>query len=374
MERRRYLAGLACSLLCGCLGGQPLSGPERSVSDPPRAPSRAESALVRAAERDAIPAIVDPDWSDVTVTVSNEFGTYDASLSLAPHEKVVGVVRRGRARGYPLRVLNYHEAVNDRFGGPLLVTYCPLCGSAVVADRLVDETVLSFGVSGLLQHDNLVLYDRETDSLWSQNAGAAIRGPLVGTELSLVPSTLTTWSEWRAAHPGGEVLLPPPHSNTVSGRVATRDYTLDPYGGYATNRQVGVSDRSFDDDRLHPKAQVLGVTHGGASRAYPLAVVTEARVVDDTVGGLPIVVASDGSTLVAYDRRVGGETLSFSPAENDEMAAGGSVWRVSTGEARDGPHAGMRLRRATDRPPLFWFSWLDSHPETTVSGAESANR
>lgn len=152
------------------------------------------------------------------------------------------------------------------------------------------------------------------------------------------------------------------------GRDASRDYTYDPYGGYATTDQVGVGS-TFDDDRLHPKTLVIGVTAGESAKAYPLPRIGAAGVVNDTVGDRPVVVAgAPGDTLVAYDRTVDGEVLTFEAADDERLRAGGSRWRRSTGRAVDGPHEGSELTAANRLPALFWFAWLDFHPETTLYG------
>jgi hypothetical protein len=213
------------------------------------------------------------------------------------------------------------------------------------------------------------MYDRESDSLWSQVLATAIRGPLTGTELDLLPATTTSWGEWRASHPDTSVLLPPPLSDTVTGRV-TRDYDRDPYRGYDASSRVGIGYNDDVDDRLHPKTRVLGVAHGGEAVAYPLSAVAETPLVTDDVGGLPVVVAATtGGTLVAYDRRVDGSTLSFDrESGTDALAAGGSRWDLLTGRATDGPHAGTTLTRANDRSPMFWFAWAEFFPDTTIYG------
>lgn len=315
--------------------------------------------LTVGAPKDGIPAIVDPafgaDWGET-------------DWSLADDERVIGVTNDGDARAYPLAILNWHEIANDDFGGPLLVTFCPLCGSGVVAERTVRGEATVFGVSGYLWHSDLVMYDRKTASLWSQILAKAIQGPMTGTQLSLLPSALSTWGEWRASHPDTEVLLPPPHSSTVTGRDASRNYDRDPYAGYAESRAVGITGREAPGE-LHPKTSVIGVTSGGTARAYPLeAVRTADGVVNDTVGDLPVVVAaSEQGTLVAYERTVGGETLTFEK-DGGHLAAGGSRWDRLTGRAVDGPHSGTVLRRANDRSQMFWFAWADFHPDTGIYG------
>lgn len=179
-----------------------------------------------------------PDWQSADLPGP-------AADGLNPDSVVVGLARDGRARAYPVRVLFHHEIVNDHLGGPVLVTFCPLCNSGMVARRLVDGRPTVFAVSGLLwsppgvraaisedegrvfgvtrldpdaevvRSGNLVMYDRATNSYWSQLLARAICGPKAGTHLEVLPAETTTWANWRAAHPETDVLLPTPHSGTV---------------------------------------------------------------------------------------------------------------------------------------------------------------
>lgn len=440
MRRRRYLAGLGVGGLVGLAGctsvgrfgdgseagggaggsgasgessGTPsgadptdTAGSSRNVVNGVEVPVP-ESELRRGAPKDAIPAIVDPafgpDWSGIELEVQGFGGMRTSRPRLSDDDQVIVVERDGEARAYPLRILNWHEIVNDVFeprskarrsgsdgdpGGPLLVTYCPLCGSGVTAVRTVDggETtfggsgsratgaskgvVTTFGVSGLLFRNALVMYDGKTNSYWSQIAAAAIRGEKTGTALELVPSALTTWGEFREQYPDGVVLRPPPESSTVTGRNSTRDYDRNPYAGYETSDQIGIGG-SFDDERLHPKTMVVGVEHGGVSRAYPVEPVQGAGVVNDEVGGLPVVVAAtESGTLVAYVREVDGETLTVTRESDGVLVAGGSRWRLLSGEAVDGPHEGTRLESANTVNQEFFFSWVNFHPETEIWSAE----
>ena len=379
MRRRRYLQGVGAGLAgvtAGCLdssGSEPVVGtstdpvPDAAIAadstrvatlDDPDLPLPS-SELRRGAPEDAIPAIVDPvfaeDWSGV-------------DHALAAGDRVIGVAVADAARAYPLSVLNFHEVVNDNFGGPLLVTYCPLCGSGVTAERVVDGEPTVFGVSGLLWRSDLVLYDRETESLWSQLLATAVRGPKTGTSLALRPSTLTTWGEWRRSHPETQVLLPPPTSNTVRGRV-DRDYHRNPYPSYDESTRVGIYGGSYDD-RLHPKALVLGIATDSVARAYPFETVDDrGGLVSDRVGDLPVAVATTEDSLVAYDRRIDGETRAFK-RDGDTLAAAGSRWDVVAGRAVDGPHGGAALDRANTRSPMFWFAWADFFPGTTIVGEQ----
>lgn len=382
MERRGYLVGLAAAL-AGCshldprgqaAGGDPTASHAGEIALP--VPT---SDLQRGASSNAIPAIVDPvfgtDWEGVVVSAAVNRSGRRTPIRLHADELVVGINRYdpldapadAGPRAYPLRVLNWHEVVNDSVGDPLLVSYCPICRTAVAAERRVAGNRAVFGVSGLLYRDNLVMYDRATRSLWSQLAGLAIRGVRTGSRLTLVPAMVTTWGRWRETHPDTLVLRPPPESGTLV-REGARDYSINPYADYQSTREAGYADYSFADERLHPKAEVLGLSHDGSAVAYPLQVMVDRGVVNDRVGQLPIVVAVDGQTLVAYDRRVGERTLTFDAAGDDVMAGGGSRWRIATGTAIDGPYRGTRLAPAADHPPMFWFAWLQFHPETEVYG------
>ncbi|WP_370515787.1 DUF3179 domain-containing protein [Halapricum sp. CBA1109] len=320
-----------------------------------------ESDLDRGAQKDGIPAITDPafaaDWSGVE--------NRGESLELDDEDTVVGVARDGEARAYPLRILDWHEVVNDEFGGPLLVTFCPLCGSGMTAVRRVDGEVTTFGVSGLLFRSDLVMYDAATESLWSQIMATAIRGPRTGESLALVPSSLTTWGEWRTDHPRTRVLLPPPDSGTITD-APPRPYGRDPYVGYADSDRIGIGGGDNPDDRLAPKTTVVGVADGESARAYPLPRVQEMDVVNDTVGDLPVAVAATAAgTLVAYVRRLDGETVTVG-RDGRYLTAEGSRFRVTDGVAVDGPHEGARLEQANSISPKFWFAWANFHPETDI--------
>ena len=374
-SRRRFLAALGAGgavATAGCLGSAngrlPFLGGEAGATSTPREPSVSEtyrdvelpvpeSELARGAGKDTIAAITEPvfgpDWSGIEEHLS------DGSL-------VIGVERDGATRAYPLKVLNWHEVVNDNLGGPLLVTYCPLCASGVVADRTVEGEALTFGVSGLLWRADLVMYDEATGSLWSQLLAKAIRGELTGTDLALYPSTTTTWGQWREAHPDTEVLLPPPDSNTVRGRL-NLSYQRNPYLGYESSRRIGVGQTEGIDERLHPKTRVIGVAHDGVARAYTLPTLAKEDVVNDTVGGLPVVVAMAGTTMVAYVRRIGGRTLAFE-REDDVLVGGRSRWDIVSGRALDGPFEGRTLEPANVRSPMFWFAWADFYPGSEIYG------
>lgn len=144
--------------------------------------------------------------------------------ALPDNEPVIGLVVEGDARAYPLRILIWHEIVNDVVGGvPVAVTYCPLCNTGLVFDRRVGEEVLEFGATGKLRHSDLVMYDRTTESWWQQFLGEAIVGELTGTRLAMLPARLESFANFKERAPDGRVQVPPSDA---------RAYGLNPYAGY----------------------------------------------------------------------------------------------------------------------------------------------
>ena len=401
-DRRRLLAGIAAGVLgtiAGCTGAD---GPgSATTADPSNeaaggstgggtAETDGVTTAGRAGTRTGTPGVATPNYGDLDLPVPQSdlhrgapedgipaitrpaFGADWSAVehSLADGDRVIGVERDGEARAYPLAILNWHEIANDGFGGPLLVSYCPLCGSGVTAKRVVDGEPTTFGVSGYLYQSDLVMYDETTESLWSQIVATAIRGPKTGTRLELVPSTLTTWGAWRGDHPDTRVLLPPPESGTIVDS-RPRDYSRNPYSGYSESSRVGIGYNDVEDDRLHPKTQVVGIATGSASKASPFPAVKEAGVVNDTVGDLPVVVAAGPEgTLSAYVRRVDGETVIFEAGPEGRMVGADTEWTITTGEGVSGAYEGWRLDQATGATTMFWFAWVEFNPETAVYGQE----
>ncbi len=222
----------------------------------------------------------------------------------------------------------------------------------------VGDRVLHFGVSGLLYRDSLVMYDRETGSLWSQVDGRAIAGPLAGTRLAVVPSLHATWREWKATYPESVVLK-------KSGEFRT------PYESYNRSGQLGLSRRALRDRRLPGKERILGIEVQGAARAYPVAALRAQRLVHDAVGGLAVVfVAQPTQPIVVFNRHMAGQLLAFDLAPGDPADAlvdrqTGTRWRIHDGVAVEGPLRGQRLARVA-AVPAFWFGWQAFFPWSSV--------
>ena len=286
------------------------------------------------------------------------------ATDMADQEFIIGVSIDGDTRAYSINVLSRHEIVNDVVGGvPIAITYCPLCFTGIVYDRRVEGETLEFGVSGKLVMNDLVMYDRQSNSLWQQILGEGIDGRYKGTRLTLLPATQTTWAQWRATHPDTLVL------------DKNGGYGSDSYAGYYSGGDQGVLGGFRSDDRLPAKAFVLGLLVGDEPKAYPFQELAGQTVVHDTVGGRDLVIVYDdrSGTAVAFDRRVEGQRLTFEPAgliEGDLLIRDeetGSVWSGLSGTAQEGPLAGTRLKQL---PAFysFWFAWSDFYVNSALYG------
>ena len=230
--------------------------------------------------------------------------------------------------------------------------------------REIEGQELTFGVSGKLIMNALVMFDRQTNSLWSQFISQAVKGELKGTKLEIFPSLLITWSEWLELHP-----------ETVALQKG-QGSSYDPYDTYYRGGQAGVIGETVRDSRLHPKAFVVGLDVEGLTRAYSYSALVDTPIINDLINGLPIAVLLDenSSATVVYDRQVAGHTLTFSPLEREEGTPlkirdqeTGTTWTALTGEAIEGELLGTTLQRV-DSLLTFWFAWTDFHPETELYG------
>jgi hypothetical protein len=225
--------------------------------------------------------------------------------------------------------------------------------------RQIGGQVLTFGVSGMLFRDGLVMFDRQTDSLWTQVDGRAIRGRFAGRELEIVPSIHATWKQWRTLYPDSVALQKPGPLRSAYG-----DYNRDP-------SRLGVRGRRLSDRRLPAKERVIGVRSADGVTAFVEQDVRRARLVEANVGSLPVVLAAPGGDLpvVAFERRHDGRVLSFRLDDDDAGVlvdrGTGSRWSIAYGEALEGPLKGAVLRRAKAYP-AFWFGWHGYFPLTGI--------
>lgn len=265
------------------------------------------------AKRDCIPSIDAPDF--VSSAQANHLDDEDLILGL----DYAGVVR-----AYPAFILNHHEVVNDTVNNvPIAITFCPLCGSGVAFRREVGGEAITFGVSGLLHNSDLILYDRKTESLWQQITGIAIAGPQRGQMLEAVPLTMTTWHDWRSAHP----------DSTVLSGVRQMSYgDKKPYGDYDQSERLMFPANAAAARILHPKQVVYGV------RIAEGAVAVTERALE---AGAEIATPAGGVTL-KWQRQADGRVV---------------VRRADTDED-------LLSQR------MFWFAWYSFNTDTVLRDIE----
>jgi hypothetical protein len=265
--------------------------------------------------KDGIPSIDNPKFVELS-----------KALDIAPTEPVIGLEVNGVARAYPLRVLTWHEIVNDVIGGtPVAATFCPLCNAAIVFDRRVDGQVLEFGTTGKLRHSDLIMYDRQTESWWQQFLGEGIVGSMTGKRLKTLPARLESFEKFAARHPDGEVLVP--------NDPGMRAYGANPYAGYDNSgfpflykgevpegiaplgRVVVVGDTAWTLELLREKRRIekddfVITWEPGQNSALDARVIAEGRDV-----GNVLVQKRDGTTLkdVPYDVTFAFVFLAFKP-------------------------------------------------------------
>lgn len=299
--------------------------------------------------KDGIPSIDEPKF--VSINQAN---------FLTDDDLVVGLGLNGENRAYPLSILVWHEIINDSFGEKsVAVTYCPLCFTMQVFDRTINGQVTEFGTSGKLYNSNLVMYDRLTDSYWSQSLGIAITGELTGTTLKTIPFDVIRWGDWKTIHPDTVVL------STDTGHQ--RAYGVDPYGSYYESKEI-IFPVTNSDDRLHEKEVILGFSSGKFYKAYRQSDVEDMIIINDQIDKTKLVLFSlyEKNTR-AYDRTISGQVLEFEYDGADITdTQTGSVWNYD-GLAISGKMKGIQLERL-GFDPSFWFEWIAIHPDTEVYG------
>ena len=315
--------------------------------------------------RDGIPPIDDPRFVEAAHAVE-----------LSPQSPVIALDIEGDARAYPLEVLTRHEIVNDVVSGvPVAVTFCPLCNSAVVFDRRVDDMVLRFGVSGNLRYSDLVMWDDLTETWWQQLTGEAIVGELRGHTLRMVSSQLVSFEVFKLRYPSGKVLRGP-----LGG------YGRNPYIGYDSNAKPFLF-KGPVDNRLFATERVLGALIGDQAVSYAFSALKEEPVINDSVSDRDVVVfwqpgaasaldagdidaSTDVGMALMFDRRLpSGEVLIFRQVAggfiDNETESHWNIW----GEATAGPLAGNSLSQL-HAFPHFWFAWAAFYPDTILYSIE----
>jgi hypothetical protein len=291
-----------------------------------------------------------------------EYGSA-ASVKVDADDKVLSVTIDGATRAYPIRTMGYHHIVNDTVGGqPIAVTYCTLCHTGLVWSRVMDGRTLYFRLAGI-NNGNALLRDEQTSSIWQQSTGIAIFGPLKGRQLGLVHSDELTFSQWRGEHPEGLVLKP---EAKFAAHYEDKDW-----------EQEAEKTRTVVDTAktgIGPHELMLGVTAGGESKAYPVKAILATRLIEDEVGGVPVllVVGPDKASIRVFKARTAEAGMTFLLTAEGSAVAGSVMQDAETksdwsfeGCAIAGKLAGVCLA-PVDANKDYWFDWMNHHRGTRV--------
>ena len=260
--------------------------------------------------KDCIPSIDNPVFESVS----------NADNWLNDDNVVFALDYKGEARAYPQRILNSHEIVNDVVADdPILISFCPLCGSALAFDRKVDGQTSEFGVSGKLLNNDLIMYDRQTESLWEQITGEAIVGEQFGKRLKQIPMSGMRWSQFKQEFPNGKVL------SRDTG--FSRNYDRYPYGTYEQDRSTLFPVEGGIDQTIHPKTVVYGVEVNGKFKAYEEDKIKAQGTIKDKIGGVEIEISYNNGDVTVKNLDTGEEVVATR---------------------------------------LFWFAWKSFRPETKL--------
>jgi hypothetical protein len=290
---------------------------------------------------------------------------------LSDNDLVVGIRIGEVARAFPHPILDHHEIINYGIDGTMFsLSYCPLTGTAMAWNTNFQTRDSTFGVSGLLYNSNLILYDRQTDSNWSQMLMRCVNGELIGRDAELIPVVETTWRTWKQMFPSSQVMS--------SDTGFNNDYQIYPYGNYKTSDSL-IFPVSNDDERLPKKERVHGVVVNGRAKVYPIANMSNPlQVVNDEFSGIDLVVVGGAGTnlAVSFSRRLDdGTVLTFSASPvalplvlQDQE---GGLWDVF-GRCVEGPRQGSfltPLRSFTG----YWFAWAAFYPGAEIYGQSAAS-
>ena len=316
--------------------------------------------------RDGIPPIDKPKFVDA----------FSAKSWIKDNEPVILVKIGKQVKAYPIQILIWHEIVNDVLADKsILISFCPLCNSTIVFNRVHKGNLYDFGTSGLLRNSDLVMYDRQSETLWQQFTGRAIVGDYAGEKLTMLPSSMISFKEYYTAYPKGLVLS----KNTGFNR----QYGNNPYVGYDDiNNSPFLYDNPIDK-RLKPMRRVVSLVSNEKAKAYPYDILKKQKVINDTFDGEQIVLFHKSGTVSALDSRKitnskdVGSTAVFSAVLDDKVLSftydvtkgiideqTGSSWTI-LGKAIGGKLKGKELKQKV-HADHFWFSFAAFNPDTKI--------
>ncbi len=353
---RLWLVGLALAMLCNCAKEEvtpPIRTHPPTTTNPPSGNEWSvpkDEVFDGGPGKDGIPALENP----MLITA-------DEATFLRDDDLVVGYKSGNDIRAYPHLILDWHEIINDEVGmDKVAITYCPLTGSAIGWNRVLDGTETTFGVSGLLYNTNLMPYDRASNSTWSQMLNAGVHGSLQDRDIELYPLVETNWKTWREMYPETAVV------SLETGYH--RNYSLYPYGSYKENSGLFFP-ISVEDQRMFSKERVLGVILDWGAKIYRFQDIDpdghgKIGLIYDTFGPQPILVVGNIDFMVAYKPFGIKDASEFSPLQNELPL----VFKDNLGNKYDafgviqeGPNLGERLEEV-ESYIAFFFAFGTFYP------------
>jgi len=303
--------------------------------------------------KDGIPSIDNPVFTDVSGV--------DPDV-LKDDDLVMGIVKNGEVKAYPYPIMNWHEIVNDKFNGePVAINYCPLTGTAFAWNGESNGSPTSFGVSGLLYNNNLILYDRSTDTNWSQLKLQAVNGAVLGEKPTLSNVVETDWKTWKTLYPNTKVLT------TTTG--FDRPYNIYPYGDYRTNQDLFLFAVNPLNDDLPHKERVYAIIACTTSKVYRFQNFTNGKVLKETFEGVNYLVVGNENLINSFVLNDSQKDLTFTFSFTDSEVFftddEGNNWNAF-GTALSGPRTGEVLESARS-VVSYWFAIAAFYPNPVIS-------
>jgi hypothetical protein len=290
---------------------------------------------------DGIPALINPNLTNA----NNDEASFIKDTDL-----VIGYKNGNDVRAYSHSILDWHEIINDNVGNvSVAITYCPLTGTGIGWNRILNGSETTFGVSGLLYNTNLIPFDRQTNSNWSQILNESVNGDLLGNKIDLVPLVETSWKTWKTLYPNTKVVS----RNTGFART----YGISPYGDYNTNNNLFLFPVS-KDNRLPSKERIHTIIKGSKAKAYQFSSFTNNNVIKDSFEGSEYLVIGNNEFIVSFllNSSTSGLTFEYVYDNTETLVIDneGNSWTIF-GEAIAGPRTGERLS-SSESFMAFWFS------------------
>ena len=291
--------------------------------------------------RDGIPALINPNLVNANDPESSFINDKDL---------VIGYKNGDDIRAYSHSILDWHEIINDNVGDvSLAITYCPLTGTGIGWNRILNGRETTFGVSGLLYNTNLIPFDRQTNSNWSQILNTSVNGELIDKKIDLIPLFETSWKTWKTIYPNTKVV----NRNTGFART----YGVSPYGDYNTNNNLFLFPVA-KDNRLPLKERIHTIIKDAKAKVYPFSVFATSNVIKDSFEGDEYLIAGNNEFIVSFllDDTTSSLTFEYSYNNTESLLSDneGNTWNIF-GEAIAGPRTGQRLT-SSESFMAFWFS------------------